>query len=44
MSVMFSTRFTSYPVRSSQRLSHSESTNGRALPMWIRWYTVGPQT
>ena len=20
-----------------------DSTNGRALPMWTRWYTVGPQ-
>jgi hypothetical protein len=20
-----------------------DSTKGRALPMWMRWYTVGPQ-
>ena len=27
----------------SQRRSHMPITNGRALPMWARAYTVGPQ-
>ena len=44
MSVMFSTSLTSYPRSASHCRIHIETTNGRAFPMWIRWYTVGPQT
>src|SRR6185312_6942362 len=43
MSVMLWTSFTSRPCARSQLRSHIPSTNGRALPMCARWYTVGPQ-
>jgi hypothetical protein len=42
MSVMLMTSFVSYPVSRSQLRSHIATTNGTALPTWMRWYTVGP--
>src|SRR3954468_16323773 len=44
MSVMLCTSVASYPRAASQRRSHMPMTNGRALPMCARSYTVGPQT
>src|SRR4051812_19037988 len=43
MSVMLWTSVTSRPCSRSQLRSHIPRTNGRALPMCARWYTVGPQ-
>ncbi len=41
---MLWTYVTSYPRSRSQFRSHAKMTNGTALPMCARWYTVGPQT
>src|SRR5260370_37225435 len=43
MAVTFSTSVTRYPRSPSHRRSHIDRPKGRALPMWMRWYTVGPQ-
>ena len=43
MSVMLWTSTASKPRSRSQRASHIPITNGRALPMCARAYTVGPQ-
>src|SRR5438105_7299968 len=40
---MLWTSVASYPRCRSHVRSHMPRTNGRALPMCARWYTVGPQ-
>jgi hypothetical protein len=44
MSVMLRTYLTSKPVARSQRTTMSNVVKVRALPMWMKSYTVGPQT
>ena len=43
-SVTFCTNVTSKPFHSRYRRIVSNEMNVRALPMWMRLYTVGPQT
>ena len=42
-SLKFCTNFTLYPRHTRYRRSTSNTQSGRALPMCIRLYTVGPQ-
>ncbi len=43
MSVKFCTKVTFIPRYSRYRRSVSNTQMGRALPMWMKLYTVGPQ-